>query len=155
MAAIKYKNRREYLDFYSQALVSRYGKWLSHIQPDALIPVPVHPARRRKRGFNQAEELAERISLLTGIPVRADLLIRIRKTLPQKELNPAERLNNLRLAFAVSDFYRAHLEQIPRRVVLADDIYTTGSTMEACTRVLKAAGVKQVYIMSICIGKGR
>lgn len=155
MAAIKYKNRREYLDFYSQALVSRYGKWLSHIQPDALVPVPVHPARRRKRGFNQAEELAERISLLTGIPVRADLLIRIRKTLPQKELNPAERLNNLRLAFAVSDFYKAHPEQIPRRVVLADDIYTTGSTMEACTRVLKAAGVKQVYIMSICIGKGR
>lgn len=155
MAAIKYKNRREYLDFYSQAMVSRYGKWLSHIQPDVLVPVPVHPARRRKRGFNQAEELAERISLLTGIPVRADLLIRIRKTLPQKELNPAERLNNLRLAFAVSDFYKAHPEQIPRRVVLADDIYTTGSTMEACTRVLKAAGVKQVYIMSICIGKGR
>ena len=155
MAAIKYKNRREYLDFYSQAMVSRYGKWLSHIQLDALVPVPVHPARRRKRGFNQAEELAERISLLTGIPVRADLLIRIRKTLPQKELNPAERLNNLRLAFAVSDFYKAHPEQIPRRVVLADDIYTTGSTMEACTRVLKAAGVKQVYIMSICIGKGR
>ena len=70
-------------------------------------------------------------------------------------MNPAERLNNLRLAFAVSDFYKAHPEQIPRQVVLADDIYTTGSTMEACTRVLKAAGVKQVYIMSICIGKGR
>lgn len=155
MAAVKYKNRREYLDFYSQAMVSRYGKWLSHIRPDALVPVPVHPARRRKRGFNQAEELAERISLLTGIPVRADLLIRIRKTLPQKELNPAERLNNLRLAFAVSDFYKIHPDQLPERVVLADDIYTTGSTMEACTRVLKEAGVKQVYVMSVCIGTGR
>lgn len=95
MAAIKYKTG-------GSILIFTVRHWFPAMENGCLIfslmpwvPVPVHPARRRKRGFNQAEELAERISLLTGIPVRADLLIRIRKTLPQKELNPAERLNNL------------------------------------------------------------
>ena len=155
MAAVKYKNKREYLDFYSQAIVSRYGKWLSFLKPDSLVPVPVHPSRRRKRGFNQAEEMAVRMSSLTGIPVEADLLIRVRKTLPQKELNPTERLKNLSSAFALGSFYKMHPEKLPRCVILIDDIYTTGSTMEACTRILKGAGVKKVYVMSICIGKGR
>lgn len=155
MAAVKYKNRREYLDFYSQAMVRRYGRWLSRIQPEALVPVPVHKARRRQRGFNQAEELADRISALTGIPVMPGLLIRVRKTLPQKALNPSERLKNLRMAFALSPEWTQEAQKLPGTVVLTDDIYTTGSTVEACSRILTAAGVSHVYFMAVCIGNGR
>lgn len=154
MAAIKYRNRREYLDFYAQAIAFRHGKWMAHIRAEALVPVPVHPARQRKRGFNQAEELANRLSRLTGIPVLSDFLIRTRKTAPQKELSPTERLNNLQQAFAVSSAYQ-HVHPIPSCVILVDDIYTTGSTAECCTRILKQAGVERVYLITICIGMGK
>lgn len=188
MAAVKYKNRREYLDFYAEAIAHRYGKWIASLNADALIPVPVHPARLRKRGFNQAEELAVRLGRLTGIPVISDLLIRTRRTAPQKELGPAERLKNLQQAFAVSAVYQVSAHQvsarqvsahrvsehqasahqahgyqapgyrtsghreIPSCVILVDDIYTTGSTVEACTRILKQSGVERVYFVTVCIG---
>ncbi len=153
MAAIKYKNRREYLDFYAEAIVHRYGKWMEHLKADALIPVPVHPARLRRRGFNQAAELAGRLEHLTGIPVVSDLLIRTRRTAPQKELSPAERLKNLQQAFAVASAYQdQNSHKIPGCVILVDDIYTTGSTMEACARILKASGVLRVFCIAVCIG---
>lgn len=154
MAAIKYKNRREYLDFYASAMDCRYRKTVLRLQADALIPVPIHPSRRRTRGYNQAEELASRLSGRWNIPVDTGLLIRRKKTAPQRELNPAERMKNLREAFAIDTEY-AKTTGIPETVILLDDIYTTGSTAEACTRVLRQAGVKRVYVMVICIGAGR
>lgn len=154
MAAIKYKNRREYLDFYAGAIDCRFRKTVLRMGASALIPVPIHPSRRRKRGYNQAEELADRLSVLWQIPVDTGLLIRKKKTAPQRELNPEERLKNLREAFAVDAEY-ARASGIPSTVILVDDIYTTGSTMEACTRALKQAGVKRVYFVTVCIGAGR
>jgi ComF family protein len=153
LTAIKYKNRREYLDFYTQAMAYRYQHTIQRWQPEVLVPIPVHPSRMRTRGFNQAEELSRRLSDLWGIPTQAHLLIRVKKTLPQKKLTPEERLKNLQQAFAVRP-PMGRGEAIPETVVLVDDIYTTGSTMEACTRVLKAAGVKKVYFLTICIGYG-
>lgn len=154
MAAIKYKNRREYLDFYANALDFRFRKTILRLHADALIPVPIHPSRRRKRGFNQAEELAGRLSARWNIPVNKNLLIRKKKTTPQRDLGPAERLKNLREAFAVDTEY-AKTAGIPETVILIDDIYTTGSTVEACTRALTLAGVRRVYVVVICIGTGR
>ena len=151
IAAVKYKNRREYLDFYAEAIARRYGYFFKCHKDAVLVPVPVHPARLRSRGFNQAGELAVRLGRLTGLPVNERLLVRTKKTAPQKELGPDERLRNLRHAFAVPAGIAAKL---PQTVILADDIYTTGSTIEACARVLKAAGVRQVYFVSICIGSG-
>lgn len=152
MAAVKYKNRREYLDFYAEAIARRYSYFFSG-RPDAvLMPVPVHPARLRSRGFNQAGELAVRLGRLTGLFVDQTLLIRTRKTAPQKNLGPEERLKNLRHAFGVSERAKQKGHRIPDQVILIDDIYTTGSTIEACTRVLKEAGVRQVFFVSICIG---
>lgn len=152
MAEIKYKNRPEYLDFYARVISVRFQKQVSRIAPDVLVPVPVHASRKRKRGFNQAEELALRLGKLWDVPVDSRLLIRKRKTDPQKELSPGERLKNLRDAFALS---HSHHSDIPHTVMLVDDIYTTGSTVEACSRILKASGVAQVYIIVICIGGGR
>lgn len=150
MAAIKYRNKREYLDFYAEAICLRYGKWISRLNADALVPVPVHPSRRRTRGFNQAELLADRISERLGIPVCPDMLVRRKKTAPQKQLNPKERLHNLEEAFAAGD-----VPPRVKRVILVDDIYTTGSTIEACARALLRAGVENVYFLTICIGRGQ
>lgn len=150
MVKIKYKNKREYLDFYIEAMCLRYGKIIARMRADALVPVPVHPSRMKTRGYNQAELLARGIGRELGIPVCADLLLRSRKTAPQKELNPAERLKNLEEAFEAGS--------IPSgigTVILVDDIYTTGSTIEACTRALKRMGVKKVYFLAICIGRGQ
>ena len=150
MAAVKYKNKREYLDFYSEAMALRFGDTVRGWQADVLIPVPIHPSRRRKRGYNQAEELAKRLGKQWGLPVEAKLLVRTRRTQPQRGLNPEERLENLQAAFAADTAL-----PVPKRVILVDDIYTTGSTMEACSRVLKRAGAEEIHFVVICIGFGR
>ena len=135
MAAVKYKNKRE--------------EW----QFDGLVPVPVHPARKRKRGFNQAEVLAKRMGERLEMPVCPEFLYRIRNTEPLKELNPDERLRNLQQAFqADAEAIRASGVQ---NVLLVDDIYTTGSTAEACTRALLSAGIEKVCFFAVCIGQGR
>lgn len=153
MVRIKYENKREYLDFYGAALAARYEETIRRMRIDALVPVPVHASRKRKRGFNQAEVLAKIIGEKLNIPVRTDLLIRTKKTLPQKELSPAERLKNLKGAFAAGPGM-ANQENV-RRILLVDDIYTTGSTMEACSGVLKKAGAESVYFVVICMTGGR
>ena len=152
MAQIKYQDRREYLDYYSEEMVRRLGHRISRMKAQFLVPVPVHPARKRQRGYNQAEELAVRLGKLTGIPVYTQALVRIKKTAPQKELTAGERLKNLEKAFAVR---KEFLPPGTEGVILVDDIYTTGSTAEACSRVLKSAGVGRVYILSVCIGGDR
>ena len=118
-------------------------------QPDALIPVPLHKSRMRKRGFNQAALVAERMGERLGIPVEEKLLIRVKKTSPQKELNDSARRENLKNAFQLCGN-----DVKLKRVVLIDDIYTTGSTLDAAAAALLAAGVEKVYFLSICIGRG-
>ncbi len=149
MAAIKYKNKREYLDFYAKAICRRYGRQILRLRPDILVPVPIHSSRMRSRGYNQAELLAERVGAELGIPVCPAALKRTKKTRPQKELNPAERLHNLQQAFAAGT-----LPEGTRTVVLVDDIYTTGSTLEACARILTGMGVRNVYGLTVCVGRG-
>ncbi|MBQ7796375.1 MAG: ComF family protein [Lachnospiraceae bacterium] len=150
MAQIKYNNKREYLDFYGAAMAARYEKTIRRMQVDAIVPIPVHSSRRRKRGFNQAELLAEILAERLNIPMEPELLIRTRKTLPQKELSAMDRLKNLSGAFRAG--------KIPegiKSVLLVDDIYTTGSTIEACARVLRTAGVEKIYFAVICMTGGR
>lgn len=150
MAKIKYENKREYLDFYGNAMAVRHGGTIKRMHVDTVVPVPVHRSRRRKRGFNQAEILADIIGEKLNIPVMPDMLKRSKKTMPQKELTAAERLKNLSGAFRAGEIPRG-----VKRVLLIDDIYTTGSTAEACARVLKAAGVEEVYVAVICMTGGR
>lgn len=153
MAAIKYKNKREYLDFYAAVMHHRFARLAAGWRAEVLVPVPVHSSRRRSRGFNQAEELAGRLSGFWNIPMDSELLIRSKRTAPQRELNPAERLNNLQEAFSLNP---SRLDgTIPRCVILIDDIYTTGSTIESCSRILKIAGVREIHFLTICIGSGR
>lgn len=153
LTAIKYKNKRHYLQFYTEETLKTYGSLFSYLSFDAVLPVPIHPKRLKKRGFNQASLFADSIGNSLQIPVYHSLLVRTVNTLPQKNLTPEKRLKNLQKAFSLYPGYE-HASLPFRRVLLVDDIYTTGSTMEALTRILKEHGVKEVYIFSICIGNG-
>lgn len=153
ISAFKYLGRREYVTFYTVEFLKYYGGIIKKISPDAFIPVPLHRSKQRKRGFNQAELLAKGIGKELKIPVLSQVLFRSKKTLPQKELNDRDRLKNLFQAFSLYPGENNNLINL-NKIILVDDIYTTGSTIEACSRVLKRAGVKEVYFISLCIGRG-
>jgi ComF family protein len=105
-----------------------------------IVPVPLHPARQRERGFNQASLLAESLSVETSIPSRP-VLERIRYTTTQTALDRSERMENLHNAFRL----RKNADVRGLRVLLIDDVLTTGSTLSECARVLKRAGAISVH----------
>jgi ComF family protein len=107
-------------------------------RPDALVPVVLHHARLRHRGYDQALELARPLAHALDLPLRADLLQRVRATAPQSELDAEARARNLKRAFAVKP------GPLPRHVVLIDDVMTTGATLHAAAGALKRAGVQRV-----------
>lgn len=145
---MKFHNKREYIDFYGAYMAEVLGKKILEWGVQALIPVPPHRSKLRRRGFNQAELLAKGIGGALGIPVRTDIVQRVRKTKPQKELLYRERQNNLKGAFKISQ-YDVKL----KKIVLVDDIYTTGSTVDEIAGRLLGQGAKEVYFVSLCIGK--
>ena len=125
------------------------GRWLnsaldderlrqSHF--DVIVPVPLHPTRRRERGFNQASLLAELLSAQTSIPAKP-LLERTRYTTTQTALDRSERMENLHNAFRL----RKNADVRGLRVLLVDDVLTTGSTLNECARILKRAGAFSVH----------
>lgn len=154
IADFKFHGRREYSDFYIDEIINRYGNRIQKIAPDILVPVPVHKSKQIQRGYNQADILARGIGAALNIAVLSHLLQRDKKTLPQKLLNDKERLKNLEKAFSYSDPERGRFPGKIHRVMLIDDIYTTGSTIEACTNILLKNGIDEVYFLSVCIGKG-
>src|SRR5688572_4095455 len=107
---------------------------------DLIVPVPLHPARKRERGFNQATLLAELLAAKLKLPLRP-VLERIRYTTTQTAYDRAERIENLQDAFRL----RKNRDVRGLRVLLIDDVLTTGSTLSECARVLKAAGAISVY----------
>ena len=113
------------------------------IPAEWIIPVPLHPKRLSKRGFNQSELLAEALSRRTGIPVLNDLLERKIHTDPQAGLSGKERRNNLKGAFSCKKSLPAET------VILVDDVITTGSTLSACAEALKKSGIQKVYACTV------
>jgi competence protein ComFC len=106
---------------------------------DLIVPVPLHPARERERGFNQAALLAELLARRVAVPLRA-VLERVRYTTTQTAYDRAERMENLRDAFRL----RKNMNVRELHVLLIDDVLTTGSTLSECARVLKSAGAGSV-----------
>lgn len=125
------------------APVLRGGSW------DWLVPVPLHPAKEREREFNQAERLARRLSKATNIPVHTRLLKRIEATRTQTRLTRSERAANVRRAFALRN-RRQKLDG--GRIVLLDDVFTTGATTSACARQLREAGAEEVCVWTVARG---
>lgn len=145
----KYKKRCEYAAFYAEEIYSRLKNEILRMDADAIIPVPLHKTRQKNRGYNQAELIAVHLSRLTGIPVKNDLVKRIRNTVPQKQLDVSGRQNNLKKAFNI----KPNVVKL-NKAILIDDIYTTGSTLDAVAKELKCRGVGTVYFISLCIGEG-
>jgi ComF family protein len=112
------------------------------LEVDLLMPVPLHPSRLREREFNQSILLADRLNRRLRLPLSHDNLIRIRRTESQTALSRAARLKNLRRSFAV-----LRPEEIKgKRILLVDDVLTTGTTVNECAKVLRKAGSADVYV---------
>lgn len=141
--------RREYAEFYAKESARLYGDWIKRKDIQAIIPIPIHRHKRYKRGYNQAEIYAKELGKQCGLPVDSKTLIRVVDTLPQKTLSDRERKNNLKKALKIG------VDGVQwKRVLVVDDIYTTGSTVDAAAAVLQEAGVEKIYILSITIGNG-
>lgn len=111
--------------------------------PELLLPMPLHRSRLRSRGYNQAMELARHLGRRLSIPVRHDVLQRVKKTRPQTDLDAAARAANIRGAF--------HVRRVPsqRHVAVVDDVMTTGATLGECVRTLTDAGVARVDVWAL------
>jgi ComF family protein len=133
-----------------RSLGRHLGEWMAgHVrlvsEIDIIMPVPLHTTRLRQRGFNQALLLAKSMSETHRIPFSCDNLYRKRDTRPQVELTGAERIQNVAGAFSL----RQPGDIADRRIVLIDDVYTTGATMNECAAVLKQAGAAQIYAFTL------
>ena len=120
-------------------------EWFSDV--DVIIPVPLHWRRRWSRGYNQAEIIASGIAAVTGVPVRTDVLKRIRKTETQTKLDVSEKVTNVSGAFAV-----ATIPDGVRHVLLVDDVFTTGSTLGECFSALRSVLPPDVRISVATLG---
>lgn len=133
--------------------LAAYGRWMGRAgaecleQADGLIPIPLHPRRLRQRRFNQSLLLAQAVSAQSGVPVMPHVLERNRATPSQGGLSAKARMRNVAGAFAVRE--KAHTTVSGGRFVLIDDVHTTGATLDACARVLKRNGAKDVTALTL------
>lgn len=145
----KYHNRRTYAEYYGNAISGHYGETIKRWQADVIIPVPIHERKRIKRGYNQAELIAEVLGRCLGIENDGSYLVRVADTKPQKEMDKGERKKNLENAFKLDRNVVKY-----KKIILVDDIYTTGSTVDECARTLIAGGAEEIYFVSLSIGAG-
>ena len=140
----RFKYRKEYL---LTEVLGWLGNRLKWEKPDFdyLIPVPLHPKRLRERGFNQALLLSKALEDIPPGKIKPRLLKRIRHTPPQVRLNPDERRQNVRGAFELKDPDGVR----GKNILLVDDVFTTGATVNECARVLKKAGAGQVSVVTL------
>lgn len=145
----KYAGRMEYASFYGRDLYEKKYHWLEMVNPDALVPVPIHSSRMKSRGYNQAQLIARELSRHSGIPVNEKLVKREVRTQPLKNLSHAERQNNLKRAFKI-----CQNDVKLNTILVIDDIYTTGSTIDSLAEVLMEAGIGSVNFITLTIGRG-
>lgn len=139
---------REYREFYGAAIVRYLEHDIRRWNPDVLVPVPLSKKSLKRRGFNQACDIALAMEKRMQIPVAADLLYKKKNTKEQKSLDAEQRRKNLKDAFGTDE----RLDGL--RILLVDDVYTTGSTMESAAKTLKEAGAAEVYFVTLSTGHG-
>ena len=143
---LKYGKRQEYGSFYGQIAAVYSREIIRNWGVEIIIPIPLHRKRMEIRGYNQAELIAEALGNTLCIPVDSRLMKRKVNTRPQKELDYRERKQNMKNAFFLKG------ENSYRRILLVDDIYTTGSTIEAAAELLKRNGAENVFFLTIAMG---
>lgn len=124
-------NNKEAIDFFKKA--------------DYVIPVPIHKKRYKERGYNQCNLVAKRISSILNVKYLPNTLLKNKNTLPQSSLNSLGRIENIKEAFSV----RKDVDFNGKTVILFDDIYTTGSTVEECCKQLKILGCRAINVFTI------
>lgn len=150
---LKYKGRRSLVAPLTEMVATRLSDgppWLTAGRLDLIVPVPLHQTRERQRGFNQAAVLAAELAPTLGLQHLPHALHRQRATRPQVGLNEAARQQNVVGAFAPGPEAAA---LAGRRVLLFDDVYTTGATLRECVRAARAAGASKVYALTIARAK--
>lgn len=145
----KYQRALWFELFLADLLIRRAAPELGREKWDVIVPVPLYPAKKREREFNQAERLAERLGAATRIPVNKRVLLRVEPTRTQTLLTRQQRAANVRHAFAVPR-KRSGLDGA--RVVLVDDVLTTGATTSACAKALLNAGARDVCVWTVARG---
>lgn len=144
---LKYGKRSEYANALGKLLADAFAVALKRAGAEGVIAVPLHENRIRKRGYNQAELLAKSFCRHSGIPFYEHYVERVKDTKPLKSMSRSERQNNLKKAFKLGR------NDVKSKVsIVIDDIYTTGSTVDAVAEVLKRAGVSKIYFITIAIG---
>ncbi|MCD8301212.1 MAG: ComF family protein [Clostridiales bacterium] len=144
---LKYSGRKEYGYIFGEEMARYLGKWIMRLGISRIVPIPLHPSRKRQRGYNQAALMAREMGKLLDIPVDEKLLFRTKKTVAQKKLTGQQRKANLARAFEVRG------EICPgERILLVDDIYTTGSTVDAASIALRRSAKCQIYVACTAIG---
>ena len=139
---LKFQQRLHYAPLLAGLFWQRHQERLQRLNAECLIPIPLHRKRLRKRGFNQALELARPLARALSLPLNYKALRRQRDTQQQSKLDAAERPRNVKDAFAWNN------KQVPQRVLLVDDIITTGHTANSAALTLKQAGVKEVSLLA-------
>ncbi|UCE63949.1 MAG: ComF family protein [Nitrospirota bacterium] len=112
---------------------------------DVILPVPLHPTRLREREYNQSLLLAFPLSTQLGLPISYSTLVRIRPTTPQTSLRRKDRIKNLRRSFVVTQPTILR----DKSILLVDDVFTTGTTVNECAKALRKAGVSHVYVVTL------
>lgn len=147
MYRFKYGNKRDYSRAFAKDAIRYYGRWIKSIEPSLIVPVPMFQKKEKQRGYNQAKVFADKLSKMTGIPVDDKTVLRRKNTQPLKQYGAKDRRKILRGAFVGNKEYLSS-----PTVLLVDDIYTSGATIDAVTETLLEVGAGKVYAMSICIG---
>lgn len=142
----KYHHRQDYARYYGSELARVYGDWIGRCGIQAVVPIPLSRKRLRLRGYNQAELIAGRVAARFGWNFTPDGLVKVRDTGVQSTLPPDQRRKNVRGAYAIGE-----CDVAGKRVLVIDDIFTTGSTMMELTHLLKSAGAKEVLAATACI----
>lgn len=143
---IDYKfNEKSYLNNFFSKIILKNEKIYVHFKKyDIIVPVPIHKKRKQKRGYNQSELITRIISKHTGIPTQ-NLLLKVQNNLPQSSLNKKERMINIK------NVYKAKKSKNikGKKVLLVDDIFTTGNTANECAKELKKVGIKTIGVLTI------
>lgn len=142
---LKFRDRQEGLDLFARWMARAGDDVMA--EADCLVPVPLYRLRLWSRRFNQSALLAQRVAVLTGVDWEPLALLRTRRTRQQVGLTPEQRRRNVAGAFAVPESRRDRIRD--RRIVLVDDVITTGATANACARVLRRAGAARVDVLAL------
>ncbi len=130
--------------FMGELLISNLGKELKALDPDLVVPIPLHVSRLRHRGFNQAAIMGKAVAKGLGLPLQLGILERRKASPPQVGLSRAQRRENVKGAF-----YVRTPDLIKRKnILLVDDVYTTGATLKEASRELRRKGAEQVHVLT-------